>query len=240
MTRKNPHAIAQLEKLFLLLDTDPDLVASMPIEDVREDLREMGIDTRPLLAKVRQMISEAAKQRENEKVAAATDEGAREQAARVPSVRTAAAEWWSSLAAAIATAVHSLSEFPSDPSVPQAVLGNRSGEESPLKAISLRQVFDESVLQERFPWAGPLLHIARTVEAPDMSTASYAASIEVRAGEKRQHGSLRLVLTAASGQSSQVRLSADCSAAVFVGDALPSDWDMLKIALSLEPEAYDA
>jgi hypothetical protein len=144
---------------------------------------------------------------------------------------------------AIAAVVRWLREASSVALVPARVLSEGGTEEGinreSVQEIPLRSVFEESVLNERLPWAGPRLEIAK-VGPPEAATAPYAAHLEPRSGEARPYGSLRLMLTAASGQSSQVQLSADCPAGVFEGDALPSDWEAVTLHLFLEEGASDA
>jgi tetratricopeptide (TPR) repeat protein len=57
-------AISELERLSLFLDTELSVTASMPIEEVEEDLRQMGIDpSRPLFAGTRYPVFAEARDR---------------------------------------------------------------------------------------------------------------------------------------------------------------------------------
>lgn len=160
-------------------------------------------------------------------------------AAKLPQVAVASSGWWPKPTAV----VRWLREALSVPLVPARVLSEGGTEEGinreSVQEIPLLSVFEESVLNERLPWAGPRLEIAK-VGPPEAATAPYAAHLELRTGEAQPYGSLRLMLTAASGQSSQVQLSADCPAGVFEGDALPSDWEAVTLHLFLEEGASDA
>ena len=57
-----------LEKLELLLESDPEVIESMTSEEVRVRLEELGIDTEPLVKKVQEMVREwLEKQRKEDK-----------------------------------------------------------------------------------------------------------------------------------------------------------------------------
>ncbi len=43
----------QIKKVIDWLEEDPDLIACMPIEDVRKELAAAGIDTKPLIRQIR-------------------------------------------------------------------------------------------------------------------------------------------------------------------------------------------
>jgi hypothetical protein len=59
MEKNKLSALTPWEKLLLLLEPDPEEVASLPIEEVEEKLRTAGIDPEPVVASVENMVREA-------------------------------------------------------------------------------------------------------------------------------------------------------------------------------------
>lgn len=59
MEKKKQSALTPLEKLLLLLEPDPEEVASLPIEEVEEKLRTAGIDPEPVMVSVEHLVREA-------------------------------------------------------------------------------------------------------------------------------------------------------------------------------------
>jgi len=59
MEKNQRSALTPWEKLLLLLEPDPEEVASLPIEEVEEKLRVAGIDPEPVVVSVENMVREA-------------------------------------------------------------------------------------------------------------------------------------------------------------------------------------
>jgi hypothetical protein len=59
MEKNKLSALTPWEKLLLLLEPDPEEVASLPIEEVEEKLRAAGIDPEPVVASVENLVREA-------------------------------------------------------------------------------------------------------------------------------------------------------------------------------------
>jgi hypothetical protein len=59
MEKNKLSALTPWEKLLLLLEPDPEEVASLPIEEVEEKLRTAGIDPEPVVASVENLVREA-------------------------------------------------------------------------------------------------------------------------------------------------------------------------------------
>jgi hypothetical protein len=59
MEKNTQSALTPWEKLLLLLEPDPEEVASLPIEEVEEKLRAAGIDPEPVVASVENLVREA-------------------------------------------------------------------------------------------------------------------------------------------------------------------------------------
>src|SRR6266849_945555 len=59
MEKNKLSALTPVEKLLLLLEPEPEEVASLPIEEVEEKLRAAGIDPEPVVASVEHMVREA-------------------------------------------------------------------------------------------------------------------------------------------------------------------------------------
>jgi hypothetical protein len=59
MEKNKLSALTPWEKLLLLLERDPEEVASLPIEEVEEKLRAAGIDPEPVVASVENLVREA-------------------------------------------------------------------------------------------------------------------------------------------------------------------------------------
>src|SRR5215510_10350428 len=59
MEKNKLSAFTPWEKLLLLLEPDPEEVASLSIEEVEEKLRAAGIDPEPVVASVEHLVREA-------------------------------------------------------------------------------------------------------------------------------------------------------------------------------------
>jgi len=59
MEKNTQSALTPWEKLLLLLEPEPEEVASLPIEEVEEKLRAAGIDPEPVVASVENLVREA-------------------------------------------------------------------------------------------------------------------------------------------------------------------------------------
>jgi len=59
MEKNTRSALTPWEKLLLLLEPEPEEVASLPIEEVEEKLRAAGIDPEPVVASVENLVREA-------------------------------------------------------------------------------------------------------------------------------------------------------------------------------------
>lgn len=59
MEKNQRSALTPWEKLLLLLEPEPEEVASLPIEEVEEKLRAVGIDSEPVVASVENLVREA-------------------------------------------------------------------------------------------------------------------------------------------------------------------------------------
>lgn len=66
MEKNARSALTPLEKLLLLLEPEPEEVASLPIEEVEEQLRAAGIDPEPVVASVENLVREALARWESE------------------------------------------------------------------------------------------------------------------------------------------------------------------------------
>jgi hypothetical protein len=68
MAKKNPKIAAELEALLSYMDEDPDVAAAQPVEEAREELRAMGIDTGPAERMLKKLLdlAETAKARQND------------------------------------------------------------------------------------------------------------------------------------------------------------------------------
>src|SRR4051812_13655647 len=70
-------AISELDKLSLFLDTELEVTASMSIEEIEDELREMGLDPhQPAPAKVRQLIFAGAGEQQEPATVSIADERA--------------------------------------------------------------------------------------------------------------------------------------------------------------------
>jgi hypothetical protein len=65
MEKNQRSALTPWEKLLLLLEPDPEEVASLPIEEVEEKLRAVGIDPEPVVVSVENMVREVMAQWES-------------------------------------------------------------------------------------------------------------------------------------------------------------------------------
>jgi hypothetical protein len=59
MEKNKLSVLTPWEKLLLLLEPDPEEVAALPIEEVGEKLRTVGIDPEPVVASVEHLVREA-------------------------------------------------------------------------------------------------------------------------------------------------------------------------------------
>jgi hypothetical protein len=200
------NAIEWLQRIVTLLDDEEDVVASMPIEEVKAELRANGINPdKPLSNRFREIITNL-------------------NLTTVSKARPSVSAVFGLLSKAMSVSL-----------VPIPALSAVNESRESIKEISLTSVFDESLLFERLPWAVPKICIAREADDQEASTALYIAYAYLKPNEPKRNGTLRMVLSDVNGLSSEVELSPNCLSGIFVGDPLSYDWDTFSLKLDLDP-----
>jgi hypothetical protein len=181
-----------MRKLSVILDSDPEVVASMPIERVRESLQHHGIKMEAAKLEVTQMIHDLLKGKQN---AAPVNQ---------PSLHEKVHKW-------AQTKVRNTFAFFDLQRLSMAgnemFCGDATQDETDQRIINLLDKYGEAELNEKLPWAAHRVVIMK-VPVEESNEVYYRALIEQREGETAKNGSLKIVLHAGE-HTDKVKLEFD-------------------------------
>ena len=211
MSKNENNGLSPLEKLFAFLQLEGDEMDCLSYEEAEEEQAYMVLLGGVMVPDVAAAAGEAGELDDEESAALPAD------------VRDLFAG---------GVMLPALGSFGSNHLVHSGALSGAAQGEEGVKEIPLRDFFSDAVMEEHLQWAEPTVRIVR--ESRDEKTVRYVAFAEVRRGAaRRRGGGLRIVLAAPGGQTSEVTLSADCTAGVFMGCELPADWALVSPRLYL-------